>query len=447
MSRFRGKIEVERCSQDLECLDANDATKLYGDRLSKTSVDERVGGIHRKRLSTLALFFSSLYFLCRRTRVTITQVSASNRVIGKYNIQPETIWWENQTEKLSRVYESKDNFSWCLPETSPTHDWRLNDKNEAQGLIYIKLYKASSSTCEGVSLSIAHNVARRLTQNKKSSPCVHYNRHVFQDVGGLNYTSKTKSSTLVWTMVRNPIERDLSSFYFFEVSRKNATISDEAIINYFRESKNFQTSYLLPWQTSPWNAEFAGKRELLVQWLENHILTTYDFIGVTERFEESLAVMVLLWDLETTDVIVMSAKQSGGYDDAGDTGRCTKILKPPSPSLAVQAYWSKKHAIDNVDFLLWEVANRSLDRTIHRLGRSKVDAVMVEMENLRKLVDYWCAQKTHFPCSARGVKQFHLSEKSCYVQDAGCGHTCVDKTMEKYHQGKIHFLSDKTIMI
>jgi hypothetical protein len=197
-------------------------------------------------------------------------------------------------------------------------------------------------------------------------------------------------------MVRNPIERDLSSYYFFEVSRKGTPASDDLMKETFRLSKNFQTSYLLPWQTVPWIAgrEFSGRRDLLIQWLEHNITTTYDFIGVTERFDESLAVMVILWKLEPTDVIVMSAKQSGGYDDAGETGQCTRIVKPSPPSPAVKRYWSTEHAVDNVDFLLWEVANRSLEKTIDRLGRKKVAAMVEDIRNLRTLAEYWCSRAT-----------------------------------------------------
>jgi hypothetical protein len=378
-----------------------------------------------------------------------TRHNLADQLLEKYKVAPDAIWWKHQTERLSRIYKPRSNYSWCIPETTTTHDWQLNGKNEAEGLIYIKLYKASSSTCEGVSLSIAHNVARRLAENENAPPCIHYNRHVFQDVGGLAYKSPNPLSTLVWTMVRNPIERDLSSFYFFEVSRKNVTASDAILLDTFRSTKNFQTSYLLPWQTVPWNAgrEFSGKRDQLVDWLEKEIMTTYDFIGVAERFDESLAVMVLLWKLEPTDVIVMSAKQSGGYDDAGETGQCTKIMKPSPPSPAIRRYWSTEHPVDNVDFLLWEVANRSLERTINQIGRDKVDAVVEEIRNLGKLAAYWCSQKTYFPCNARGIKQFHLSTKSCYVQDAGCGHVCVEKTMNKYRRGELHFVSKEATQI
>lgn len=187
----------------------------------------------------------------------------------------------------------------------------------------------------------------------------------------------------------------------------------------------------------------------VLEWMETKIFDEYDFIGVTERFDESLAVMVLLWNLEPTDVIVLSAKKSGGYDDAGDTGRCNKIIKPPQTlSPAVQEYISKEHAVDNVDFLLWEAANLSLDRTIQQLGGpARVNTLVDEIRNLRKLAEYWCAHKAYFPCNSRGERQFERSEKSCYVQDAGCGYKCVGEVMARYKRGEVSFLTQDTILV
>ena len=45
------------------------------------------------------------------------------------------------------------------------------------------------------------------------------------------------------------------------------------------------------------------------------ILDNYDFIGVTDRFDESLVVLQLLLGLETSDILYLSSKKSGNYDD------------------------------------------------------------------------------------------------------------------------------------
>jgi hypothetical protein len=368
----------------------------------------------------------------RFTRRTTTTASFA----AKYNLSESSIWWTNYTYNLSRLYQPRHNFSWCIPETKPTHAWRPTE-NGVVGLIYIKTYKASSSTSEGISLSIAHNVARRIGSSKH--PCIHYNRHVFGDVGALLERSHP---SLLWTMIRNPLERDLSMYYFFKVSRNNVTVTDSSIISTLRSYKSFQTNYLLPWNSAnAWTGSdiMVGdlkKRDQVLEWMHEHIMDNYDFIGVTERFDESLATMVLLWNLEPTDVIVLSAKQAGGYDDAGHNGRCSKIVRPQPPSTALKEYWSQEHAHDNADFLLWDAVNLSLDRTIQKLGPHRVVEMVQEIRILRRMAEFDCQRKAYFPCSTRGKKQLKLAQQSCYVQDAGCGYECVDQTMAKFKRGE-----------
>ena len=41
--------------------------------------------------------------------------------------------------------------------------------------------------------------------------------------------------------------------------------------------------------------------------IREKIFMQYDFIGVTERMAESLAVMTLLWDLQPSDIVVLNA--------------------------------------------------------------------------------------------------------------------------------------------
>jgi hypothetical protein len=197
---------------------------------------------------------------------------------------------------------------------------------------------------------------------------------------------------------------------------------------------------LLPWDwADPWRGStlMKGKREQVLQWMQEKIMDEYDFIGVTERMDESLAVMVLLWNLEPSDVVVLSAKKAGGYDDAGSTGQCSKIVRPQPPSPVLRHYWSNEHPLDNADFLLWDAVNLSLDRTILRLGVERVQKVIRDIQSLGRLAENHCQAKAHFPCSDTGQPQLKLAEQSCYVQDAGCGHKCVDNVMEDYKLGKL----------
>jgi hypothetical protein len=328
----------------------------------------------------------------------------------------------------------------------------LEKDQGARGLIYIKTYKASSSTLEGISLSIAHNVARRI-QNSSSSgsgrPCIHYNRHIFQDFGQLQYRT---APSLLWTMIRHPMKRDLSCYYFFHVSRKpNVTVTDDdsKLIGTIEEYKSFQTRYLLPWETDPFKKDdgfmTTTRPKNAISQMQHSIMDEYDFIGLVERMDESLAIMVLLWGLEPTDVIVLSAKQSGGYDDGGGIkGRCNKIVKPPPASPRLEEYMKTQHPIHHTDYLLWDAVNLSLDRTIQTLGKERVQQVVEQIRFLKRLAERSCQHIAQFPCNSNGELQLRLAESSCYVQDAGCGYKCVDKIMQRYKEGKYNLPGEKT---
>ena len=79
-------------------------------------------------------------------------------------------WWEPWVQNMTKPWKIDTNKDWCILEepNNPT-PWFLDNGKPAQGLIYIKLYKASSSTLEGITWSIATNVARRLHTTKPSN--------------------------------------------------------------------------------------------------------------------------------------------------------------------------------------------------------------------------------------------------------------------------------------
>jgi hypothetical protein len=72
-----------------------------------------------------------------------------------------------------------------------------------------------------------------------------------------------------------------------------------------RHSKSFQFKYLADHERGE---QVARPRKLNKQ---EYIMDSYDFIGLTERKDESLAVMKLLWNLEDKYLIVLSAERWG----------------------------------------------------------------------------------------------------------------------------------------
>lgn len=389
---------------------------------------------------------------------------------GLRKASADPFWWKHHIHELARPWKSRSMDSWCqeLLPFPPPLPLLLRPNEEATGLIYIKVYKASSSTMEGVARSIAHHVGTRLSRKRKQQlqlleaiptnntvnniegfvsstrsssqiTCRAWTRHEFADNRMHGRRHPTRS--LLWTFVRNPAARDLSHIFHFEVGRKglNMTFDDiQAKIQGYIKGK--QTRKLLPYRHSRaplWPLhELRKNQTAVIRKLKAQIFENYDFLGLTERMTESLACMVLLWDLHPQDVIVLSAKRSGGYDDGGfQGGMCIKIPKVPPFTPKFKDYLENRHSIWNSDSLLYHAANASLEMTIEALGRDRVQTMTRHIEHLQQIAEDQCQELAHFPCSPEGIFQPLLSAESCYVQDSGCGYECVHRNLANATQG------------
>lgn len=356
-------------------------------------------------------------------------------------------WWIRYVSRLARIWQPRSVDSWCgTLEPDPPTPYLLYSKQVAEGMIYIKMYKASSSTCEGIALSIAHHVGRRQRQKhalagqqqrqrQQATPavCIAYTRHEFAN--NRMHARRHPSKSLLWTFVRNPAARDLSHIYHFEIGRNHRTgMTSSDILKHIQTNiKGRQTRYLVPAKTSPaplWPVhELKKNRTEVVMYMKDEIFVNYDFIGLTERMTESLAVMVLLWDLQPEDVIVLNSKRSGGFDDGGGHNHTCTVIPKAVMTPELEEYFEYRHSLWNADVLLYHAANASLEMTIDSLGRDRVQNMAQTIERLQNIAQEKCLDEAKFPCSPDGVYQPKLAEQSCYVQDAGCGHECVDRVL------------------
>ena len=486
--------------------------------------------------------------------------TTATNLLEEDTIRPN--WWRPYVQSLTRTWDYRPPQAWCKQETraivvdtehgilrTPSVWWSIEQQQQQQqqqeqemetkeiigrrqqeqqpkregppkvpGLIYVKSYKASSSTCESVALNIAYNVGRRMfgsgdggdghggggggddsrtsskdaTAGVKTVPsssssstkspmnvsmCMAHTRHEFADQR--QHSLKSDKDSLLWSFVRNPQRRDLSHVYHFDIARegkfiitntttattRNNKIDGQhqrtnstqdhfdhvAIIDAMEKLKGKQTRYLVPWTTTRatrWPRYELSKslegREAIVSFMKKYIMEYYDFLGVVERMNESLAVMVVLWGLDVRDVVVLNSKRSGGYDDGGGGERCVRIPKA-HVTPEIQRYFDGLHATWNADYLLYQAANDSLDETIDKIGRRKIERITDRIEHLQQIANDKCLSEAIFPCSPEGKFQPALASKSCYVQDAGCGHACVDKVLahEEMNQNEEEDISSK----
>ena len=269
------------------------------------------------------------------------------------------------------------------------------------------------------------------------------NQDLLQE-GDFSKTTRVRPFSLLWTTVREPRARALSHYYQHNVKpRVESEPTDKKIIKWISqevpgsymydymdgisstgdtcESLRFQgdelKGYSDRWKNRPqdWDRQF-------VECKVNHLLDSYDFVGVVERQDESLVAMKMLFDLQLRDVLYMSAKvrkESG------------KLIADPSPELTSfldEVFLSKAY----VDAVLHEAANAKLDATIAQYG-ADYDREFERYTTLSVSARDFCG-------IPESVNEYHKnktensSQIACYWRDNGCGYECLDQFAAQHEE-------------
>lgn len=316
-------------------------------------------------------------------------------------------------------YEPEENWYATQIQRSPAHT----------GLLYMKEMKTGSSTLSGVTLRIAKQVALRTTTKFKICKA----RFDHSLAVELDYRNRIRDKSFLFTVIRKPTKRATSQFFHFQVSREKKEPSDvnfqkylkhPLFNNYYFKSLSLQRSQMAirkkPSKLGPANS--AGS-------IVNQMLKDYDFIGITERMDESLVVLAMLLDLKLTDVLYLTAKGSGGFDDGRYNQTCVYIV-PSYVSPSMKEYFESPAWIERTegDELLYKAAIASLDMTIDALGRDAFDEKLADFRKARVLADEMCAHQVQYPCNADGSRRARAP--GCLWNDSGCGNECLDKVTE-----------------
>lgn len=319
----------------------------------------------------------------------------------------------------ARAFEERINLSfpclapdpkWRSPQThrSPTHD----------GFLMIKELKTGGSTAAGIHLRIARNVARRNTQYQI---CKVRNDHA--DASKMHYRFRNRTRSFLWTVVRDPTKRAISQFFHFQVSRKMVEPTDENFKKWIQECQTLYRYYLRTLSVDSADVNSPDYDPVLVA---NKIFQDYDFIGVTERMDESAVALQLLLGLNTGDILYTSAKGSGTYEAVPDAG-CVYIHKS-FVSEGMQQYFDSipwKVMIASDEFF-HKAANRSLDLTIEKLGKDRFDTALRSFRHAMLQVEVRCQSQIQFPCTSSGEEV----RDPCLWMDSGCGTECLDEVAQ-----------------
>eukprot|EP00568_Trieres_chinensis_P010313 CAMPEP_0183299128 /NCGR_PEP_ID=MMETSP0160_2-20130417/5939_1 /TAXON_ID=2839 ORGANISM="Odontella Sinensis, Strain Grunow 1884" /NCGR_SAMPLE_ID=MMETSP0160_2 /ASSEMBLY_ACC=CAM_ASM_000250 /LENGTH=402 /DNA_ID=CAMNT_0025461307 /DNA_START=169 /DNA_END=1374 /DNA_ORIENTATION=+ len=314
----------------------------------------------------------------------------------------------------------EDFYAWCTDPDSVD--------NSATGMFFIKIPKCASSTGAGVAIRISINTHQRINGMDKGNHtvtrkgCTNCCKAVYKHSKARTYFTNGHDfgRSMLWSIIREPTNRLISQTFFFEVSRGGMEPTDQNVLRTFKKYGKNEGNHQWAWLVTDMPERFqkegfnpANESECIVR----SIVNDYDFIAVAERLDESFVAMKILFRLELGDLLYLSSKTNGGYDDGG-TGRCVKIVKANLSSSTQEFLDSKEHQRHfEMDNLLYAAVNQSLDKTIQKIGRSMFEEELEKYQRALKLVQEECTAFAKFPCSPEGELQLDMSTKSCYFND------------------------------
>jgi hypothetical protein len=157
------------------------------------------------------------------------------------------------------------------------------------------------------------------------------------------------------------------------------------------------------------------------------ILDDYDFVGVTERMDESLIVMKFLLNLTLKEILYVKPARTAGSFSNGFPDRPCVYLVPSFVTPGIGKYFESpewKKRIEG-DELLYRAANKSLDRTIDALGRDRVERTMRQFNKAQAFVQEQCKGKVRSMCD-EGGKVVPIQNRTCYIWGEGCDYQCLN---------------------
>mmetsp|Transcript_60609 Transcript_60609/g.148703 ORF Transcript_60609/g.148703 Transcript_60609/m.148703 type:complete len:575 (-) Transcript_60609:102-1826(-) len=380
---------------------------------------------------------------------------------------------------MARIYQPVPPMNWCIDERLSLDQL----KRRPMGLCLLRIPHSASSTLKGINMRIATNFGKRA--GIKS--CI---RHDTRDFG-MYYPLRDKLSFL-WTFLRDPTERAmshigsrLSQIYLRERNRDDPTfnIADMGLgqqtLNLLQNSMDitdgvlsegrggFQLQFAMQGYIPAWSAIDPLEPSHIVKPSKIHqyisrVFERYDFVGLVERFDESLVAMQLLLGLETSEILYFSTNTRTQWQRARISKgnfRCRKPLdweqdlipqlanktveqfvydeksnsavqKNQTISLTIREYLENDpewYAQNYADYVFYQAANQSLDRTILKIGLDVYSVALKDFRLLRKQAEEQCHPK--FACSDDGQDQLELSKTDCQDQGGasiGCGYHCLN---------------------
>ena len=204
--------------------------------------------------------------------------------------------------------------------------------------------------------------------------------------------------TFLMTFIREPAERALSEFYHLHASRHNETATDRHILNFVEKEHDHIMNYIATGESA---AEIMAK---------------YDFIGITDRFAESMLVLAHRLGIGLEDMLYVKAKDSHHLKVDNKGYHFVPSVPVNGQSEEVQEYIKGEWTLQNAaDYELWTMANAEMDRWI-----ANIDGFADDLKRYKDLLE-----KVEDKCGDLPNKKV-----DCIHADEGCGMHCIQKVLK-----------------
>jgi hypothetical protein len=324
--------------------------------------------------------------------------------------------------------------------------------SESAGLWLMRPYRAASTVAASVHYRMARNrgsnatlCAAHMLQDHSTLPPTTNVSTTEREVR-LQLQATTRDNSFVWTLVRDPTLRAMSHFFTAEVAGQKATPADAHFLKFLETHRNdvhqrVGEDYYAQWlpfssDVSPFHSTMDPMQA--VEYLSQHILERYDFIGLVERLDESMVLLSFLLQVPLEDVVYIesSYQRSQGWSPLHPERNQCNFLIPTFATDGMQAYFASEDWQRRVqwDQLLVEAVSRSMDITIDQVvGRPAYDAALQRYRHYQAHVEYACASKLRGRCTDGGSLE-PLTRTNCLVEDVSCGNKCIDETLRQLQQ-------------
>jgi hypothetical protein len=319
------------------------------------------------------------------------------------------------------------------------------DKPTTEGILFQRPEKTGTTTMVGVIMRLAHNRAMPYPTNinvdkTKFRYCKH--RAMHGTARHYQYNQRDKQKSFLFSLIRDPTSKAVSRFFHFSVTVYQIDPTD---INFIRDLQGRHNARSLLndliidpsvelYKQVPKNSTVAlpGPGSFMLPALEYNkvvqdILDEYDFIAITERMDESLVVMKYLLNLTLEEILyIKPARSAGSFSNGPDKRHCIYI-HPTFITNGVEQYLQSedwKRRVEG-DELLYQAAYRSLDLTIEKIGRAKVEKTLSKFQKLKDYAATKCQGKVRSMCDDGG-HPLPQENRTCYIWGEGCDYQCLN---------------------